>query len=224
VKWFRMYHSVLDSVKVRTLGSSDAMVDYVWLLCCASEYRERTGANDGATGLTLEAAAFRCRSATLQATFPAIQKHGLAALDRARRIVLADWADRQFMSDDVTSRALKSRHKKNEQRSQQRLQLGEGNVIDTDTDTDTDTDKTNQEQRRGRINGKHAGEGSRLPAGWSLPDEWKRWAVAKRPEWDERHVLEESLKFRDWWHAKAGKDARKADWFATWRVWIRRAD
>ena len=28
--------------------------------------------------------------------------------------------------------------------------------------------------------------------------------------------------FRDFWHAKAGKDAAKIDWDATWRGWCRR--
>ena len=27
--------------------------------------------------------------------------------------------------------------------------------------------------------------------------------------------------FADFWHAKAGKDACKLDWLATWRNWIR---
>jgi hypothetical protein len=30
-------------------------------------------------------------------------------------------------------------------------------------------------------------------------------------------------KFRDFWQAKAGADACKVDWDATWRNWIRRA-
>lgn len=44
--------------------------------------------------------------------------------------------------------------------------------------------------------------------------------AAKRPEVD----LElETEKFRDYWAAKAGKDATKLDWDATWRNWIRNA-
>lgn len=33
----------------------------------------------------------------------------------------------------------------------------------------------------------------------------------------------EHVKFVDYWTAKAGKDATKLDWDATWRNWIRRA-
>lgn len=63
--------------------------------------------------------------------------------------------------------------------------------------------------------------GSRLPADWSLPPEWREWAEAERPEVDPGH---EAAKFADHWHAAAGAKGRKADWKATWRNWIRRAD
>lgn len=33
----------------------------------------------------------------------------------------------------------------------------------------------------------------------------------------------ELAKFRDFWTAKTGQDATKADWQATWRNWVRRA-
>lgn len=62
--------------------------------------------------------------------------------------------------------------------------------------------------------------GSRLPADWTLPDDWRTWAIAERPDLD---VKREADTFRDHWHGKAGKDGRKADWQATWRNWIRRA-
>lgn len=67
------------------------------------------------------------------------------------------------------------------------------------------------------------GAGSRLPEGWTLPDEWAQWAIAERglsPE----EVAEVADGFRDHWHGKAGADARKADWLATWRNWVRREE
>lgn len=60
--------------------------------------------------------------------------------------------------------------------------------------------------------------GSRLPGDWTLPDDWREWAEAERPELDVSAVAEG---FRDFWVGKAGKDARKADWKATWRNWVR---
>lgn len=68
------------------------------------------------------------------------------------------------------------------------------------------------------------------PKGTRLPDEW-------RPEGDLRQWTIDTIRkagsgvsaghelerFRDYWHAKAGKDARKTNWDATWRNWIRKA-
>lgn len=66
------------------------------------------------------------------------------------------------------------------------------------------------------------GQGTRLDPLWKLPEEWARWALAERPDWTTADVERVALVFRDHWHAKAGKDARKADWLATWRTWVRR--
>lgn len=60
--------------------------------------------------------------------------------------------------------------------------------------------------------------GSRLPADWSLPDDWRTWAVAERSDLDIGKVAAD---FADYWHAKPGKDGRKTDWQATWRRWVR---
>ena len=64
---------------------------------------------------------------------------------------------------------------------------------------------------------------TRLPDGWTLPDDWKAWAVAAY-HMDPQKVVRISLDFRDYWHAKSGKDSTKLDWLATWRRWIRRAN
>jgi hypothetical protein len=60
--------------------------------------------------------------------------------------------------------------------------------------------------------------GTRLPDGWALPPEWRAWAVEKRPDLDVEAVGET---FADHWHAQPGAKGRKADWFATWRNWVR---
>lgn len=64
--------------------------------------------------------------------------------------------------------------------------------------------------------------GSRLPADWSLPDEWGEWAASDGGMSGD-DIRREAAKFGDFWRAKAGKDGRKVDWFATWRNWCRRA-
>ncbi len=60
--------------------------------------------------------------------------------------------------------------------------------------------------------------GSRLPQDWTLPDDWREWAAGERPD---LYLQSVSARFRDYWVGKAGKDARKLDWLATWRNWVR---
>ena len=73
--------------------------------------------------------------------------------------------------------------------------------------------------------GSRAPDPNRSPTGSRLPPDFPNaeamlWARQEAPEVDAR--LEEA-KFRDYWSAAAGSKARKADWAATWRNWIRRA-
>ncbi|WP_273760015.1 YdaU family protein [Bartonella sp. ML70XJBT.G] len=60
--------------------------------------------------------------------------------------------------------------------------------------------------------------GCRLPADFE-PDYDFALAEGLPPE----RIKIEIAKFRDFWKAKAGKDARKTDWKATWRNWVRKA-
>ncbi|WP_375628490.1 DUF1376 domain-containing protein [Bartonella sp. TT67HLJMS] len=63
-----------------------------------------------------------------------------------------------------------------------------------------------------------ANRGCRLPTDFE-PDYDFAIAEGLPPE----RVKVEIAKFRDYWNAKAGKDACKTDWQATWRNWVRRA-
>jgi len=65
--------------------------------------------------------------------------------------------------------------------------------------------------------------GHRLAADWVLPKAWGDWALAEMRGWTAETTRLEAAKFADHWHAKAGKDAAKADWYATWRNWCRNA-
>jgi len=60
--------------------------------------------------------------------------------------------------------------------------------------------------------------GSRLPPDWELPNDWLAWAQGERPDLD---IAQAASRFADYWHGKAGKEARKVDWLATWRNWVR---
>ena len=59
---------------------------------------------------------------------------------------------------------------------------------------------------------------------WVLLKSWGDWALEERKDLTAEDVRREAACFADHWHGKAGADARKADWEATWRNWIRRVD
>lgn len=59
---------------------------------------------------------------------------------------------------------------------------------------------------------------AQLPEGWSIPEEWIAWALAERKDWNVAHATSVAARFADHWRSKA--EAR-ADWFATWRNWVR---
>ena len=67
----------------------------------------------------------------------------------------------------------------------------------------------------GIANGRNQ-RGSRLSLDWQ-PDDADRAAAAGLD------LERTTADFRDYWHAKAGRDAVKVDWAATWRKWCRRA-
>lgn len=60
--------------------------------------------------------------------------------------------------------------------------------------------------------------GSRLPADWRMSPEQEAYCREHRPD---LVPLKTAERFRDYWVAKAGKDAVKLDWDATWRNWVR---
>jgi uncharacterized protein YdaU (DUF1376 family) len=57
---------------------------------------------------------------------------------------------------------------------------------------------------------------SQLSKDWVLPDEWAIWAKEQRPDLNVNQIADG---FKDYWISEA---KRKADWFATWRNWIRK--
>ncbi len=65
---------------------------------------------------------------------------------------------------------------------------------------------------------KKSKNGTRLPADWVLPNDWREWAKAERPD---LLILSVADQFKDFWISKTGAGATKLDWQATWRNWVR---
>lgn len=68
--------------------------------------------------------------------------------------------------------------------------------------------------------GKPTVRGTRVPHDFSVTDDMRSWAREKSLDYLDLDTITES--FVDYWQARAGKDATKTDWVATWRNWIRR--
>jgi uncharacterized protein YdaU (DUF1376 family) len=61
-------------------------------------------------------------------------------------------------------------------------------------------------------------KGTRLPADWQPDSDLLQWAKQKRPDLNLTDTVDS---FRDYWHAKAGKDACKLKWNLTFKIWVR---
>lgn len=65
-------------------------------------------------------------------------------------------------------------------------------------------------------------KGTSLPADWKLSKEWGDWALSEKPDWTADDVRRVADDFKDHWLANANQaKSKKADWFATWRKWVR---
>jgi hypothetical protein len=63
--------------------------------------------------------------------------------------------------------------------------------------------------------------GTRIPDGFAVTPDMVTWARDNTPHVDGRQA---TAAFIDHWRAKAGRDATKLDWVATWRNWMRKAE
>lgn len=77
-----------------------------------------------------------------------------------------------------------------------------------ETERETETEKETKRESKSQL--------KRLPIDWQLPDEWAIWAKEQRPDLNVNQVADG---FKDYWISEA---KAKADWFATWRNWIRK--
>lgn len=71
-------------------------------------------------------------------------------------------------------------------------------------------------------NARPSKKGTALSAEWFLPKEWGEWALAEKPHWTADDVRRVADDFKDHWLANANQaKAKKSDWLATWRKWVR---
>lgn len=68
---------------------------------------------------------------------------------------------------------------------------------------------------------KKASTGERIPDDWKPSQADIDFALTTFPHWTAAHLDLVAGGFKDHWLAKPGNDAKKLDWSATWRTWVR---
>lgn len=86
----------------------------------------------------------------------------------------------------------------------------------------TDVQPTNNQEpitnNHKTITNVKSNRGTQLPKDWVPSIDEIEYCKLNRPDLDYKVVAES---FRDYWIAQPGAKGRKADWFATWRNWVR---
>ena len=103
----------------------------------------------------------------------------------------------------------------NQEQEQEQEQYVGAAFADTQADDPAEADLAAKQPKARTV------RGSRLPDDWKLPKAWGEWALTEFTAWTPEIVRLEAEKFADHWRSKAGKDACKTDWQATWRNWCR---
>lgn len=207
-QWFRMYAEVLNDPKVQKLPA-ELFKTWVNILCFACN-------GNGTFHETLEDVSFALRMSVSETktAFQQLEKSGLIVTVN-ETFQIHNWKKRQYKSDISTSRVHKHRNAKR-------------NVSETPPEQIQNRYRTEQ-NKVSKVIGqipenlprtkKQKVIGTRLTPEWTLPQEWGEWAETQGLSGKE--IILEGDKFRDYWIAKTGANATKANWEATWRNWIR---
>ncbi|CAG2126865.1 hypothetical protein LMG31506_00211 [Cupriavidus yeoncheonensis] len=209
--WFRMYSEFATDAKVQSM--SEAMQRRLMMLFCLR------CSNALATLQEDELAfALRLSDEDLAETKALFTRKGFVDAEWNIR----NWDKRQFASDSSTERSRKHRQGKKNAAQQGCNVAATAPDTDSEADTEADNSKVHKGQSGSASPPAASGKATRLPKEWVLPKGWGEWALKEQPSWTAEHTRHVADMFRDHWHAKGGADARKADWEATWRNWVRR--
>ena len=125
---------------------------------------------------------------------------------------LTGWEKRQPKREDGSAeRAKQWRERKRTQENAEKR---------PDTDSDTDRESISAVARTAEPSACKP-RATRLGSDWKLPDDWRQWARINFVSATDAMVSAEADQFRDFWISKAGREAAKLDWEATWRNWCR---
>lgn len=143
-------------------------------------------------------------------------------------LVFHDWADYQETSEAVKERRQRARDRmrvvraNKERTAHERALEQSAKFAESSLNPDpTRPDPTRPVEPNGSTRETPRTRGTRIPEPFIVNGEMRSWAAEEVPDLD---VDRSTRAFVDYWRAKAGKEATKVDWVATWRNWLRRDD
>lgn len=249
IDWLRLWHDMPNDPKFRTVARisgqeiSRVLAMYVHLLVDASQgvtqcHDESRTVTRGVTDVTDEdiASALDVAEDVIRSIRDAMQGR---VLDGNK---LTGWDRRQPKREDAgnpETGAKSAAERKREQRERERLarQGGEHHDESRGVTHGHDREEESREEQNTSTQALPKNKGgsdaaspaprspskaARLPLDWVLPKQLGDWALQERPDWTAEHVRKVAEQFRDHWHAQGGANARKVDWAAAWRTWVRR--
>ena len=228
-KWFRWYAGTVEDGKFRYVARNAGVTLPTVIALWAALLEDAS--NDDHRGVVTRnedffAAILDLEDGIAEQILSAMQSAGLISVGHGA-ITILRWNERQFETDkgDGTNaerqKRYRSRRKQNEQvAAVTPLRNGTVTAQRTDTDTDTDTESISAVARTAEPSACKP-RATRLGSDWKLPDDWRQWARINFATATDAMVSAEADQFRDFWISKAGREAAKLDWGATWRNWCR---
>lgn len=236
--WLKLYSEARNDAKLRSLTDAQHRV-WFNLLCFAGEQEARG---------TIPPMPARLLAAEVASADASLLAETLDALSELQIITVVDgvisfraWGKRQRRKPSDEPEAVAARVAKHRQGQRETPASNDvtpcnapvtpcsENVTPPDIEIEREYISTSQvpiSENRGVQGGRDkranaaASRGSRLPDGFAPSDADTEWAGREYPDVD---TAAQTAAFCDYWRSKAGADARKLDWQATWRNWIRRA-
>ena len=211
--WVRLWVDMPNDPKFRTIAQkskqsiSSVIAVYVHMLCCASNATER-GRTQGWDDEDI-ASALDMDCASITAIREAMEGKLLEG-DR-----LTGWGKRQPIKEDGSAERGKAWREARKAEEERLRTLANANERPEEIQKREDTEeiKIKKEPKS-----KTEARGTRIPSDWTAPEAYIEFCKANRPDLDTQFMQD---KFRDYWHAKPGKDGLKLDWLGTWRNFIR---
>jgi hypothetical protein len=219
VDWFRMYGEFATDPKVQML--SEAMQRRLVMLFCleCSNGIETFHVTERETSIAF---ALRVSDEEIALTKTVFLAKGFINNDWTLR----NWSTRQYESDSSTARVKAWREKKKAQSQQgETLQKRSSNAPEqnrTDTEDKTPFSPPTPKNDEPTADPETPAEPkpkrkTRLPEPFNVSGDMRKWALERATA---VHLVNETEKFVNYWRGNGGT---KADWIATWRTWMLKA-